>query len=515
MSQPRETPSTTPPLAEPVMRAQWRWSVYVLLMTLAAGHMVGRILAVNSTNVAKLSESRIEERLKTLRDELTAAGKSADEIEERIAARRSELLEKIGMERPFLSANDRSRWLTIRSLVEEGTYEIDNFFREPRWDTIDMVSHIGRDGERHYYSSKPPLLATLLAGEYWVIHKLTGHTLGTHPYEIGRFMLLSFNVPLMVLMFVLVAKLAEQLGTTDWGRIFVVAAATMATLLTTFAITLNNHIFGAASAAVALYFYVQIARAGEPRGWHFFVCGLAAAFAFTNELPAASLLALLGLLLLVRDWRRTLLWGVPGVLVVMAAYFGTNYIAHDSLRVPYAHRSETDPDDNWYAYTYEKGGRIIESYWQNRQGIDIGEEDPGTYVLHTLIGHHGIFSLTPIWILSMVGLGIWSLKGDRLRRELGLGILALTIVCIVFFLTRPQMDRNYGGMTSGLRWMFWFAPMWLVAMLPVVDWMGRGRAWRAVALVMLAFSVLSVSYPTWNPWVQPWIYNALEHFELL
>src|SRR5690606_3238556 len=161
---------------------------------------------------------------------------------------------------------------------------------------------------------------------YWVIHKLTGHTLGTHPYEIGRFMLLSFNVPLMLLIFVIVAKLAEQFGTTDWGRIFVVAAATMATMLTTFSVTLNNHIFGAASAAVAIYFYVQIARATELRGWHFLACGVAAAFAFTNEPPAASLLALLGILLLVRDWKRTLLWGVPGVLGVLAAYFGTNYI---------------------------------------------------------------------------------------------------------------------------------------------------------------------------------------------
>jgi hypothetical protein len=515
MSQVHQTSPPAVPASDTTDRSHWRWSVYVILMTLATGHMVGRIFAVNSTNVAKLSESRIEERLKTLREELTSAGRNPEEIEERTEARRHELEEKIGMERPFLSANDRSRWLTIRSLVEEGTYEIDNFFREPRWDTIDMVSHLGNDGERHYYSSKPPLLATLLAGEYWVIHKLTGHTLGTHPYEIGRFMLLSFNVPMMILMFVIVAKLAEQLGTSDWGRIFVVAAATMATMLTTFSITLNNHIFGAASAALAIFYYVKIARSSEPKGWHFLACGLAAAFAFTNELPAASLLALLGLLLLVRDWKRTLLWGVPGVLVVLAAYFGTNYVAHDSLRVPYAHRSESDPNDNWYVYSYEKGGRTIQSYWQNRQGIDIGEEDPGTYALHTLVGHHGIFSLTPIWILSMLGMVVWGLRGDRLRRELALGILALTLICITFFLMRPQMDRNYGGMTSGLRWMFWFAPLWLVTMLPVVDWMERRRAWRAVALVMLALSVLSVSYPTWNPWVQPWIYDAMDHFDLL
>ncbi len=45
--------------------------------------------------------------------------------------------------RPFLSANDRSRWDTVRALVEHGTYAIDDVIREPGWDTIDMVKHPG------------------------------------------------------------------------------------------------------------------------------------------------------------------------------------------------------------------------------------------------------------------------------------------------------------------------------------------------------------------------------------
>ena len=33
---------------------------------------------------------------------------------------------------------------------------------------IDMVSHVGRDGQKHFYSSKPPLLTTIMAAPYWV-----------------------------------------------------------------------------------------------------------------------------------------------------------------------------------------------------------------------------------------------------------------------------------------------------------------------------------------------------------
>jgi hypothetical protein len=490
-----------------------RRSIYAILIIIAVGHMSGRILSVNSENLAALSESRIAERLEAFRAAQAAAGADEATVEDRLARKRRELEQQIGMERPFLSANDRSRWLTIRSLVEEGTYEVDNFFREPRWDSIDMVSHVGRDGKQHYYSSKPPLMATMLAAKYWVITKLTGWDLGTHPYEVGRLMLLLTNVPAMVLLFVIIAALAEQLGTTDWGRIFVVATACFATLLTTFAVTLNNHIVGATSLAVAIYFFVQIVRSSSPRGWHFLMCGLAAAFAAANELPALAFVAILGLLLLVHDWKRTLVWGVPGVVIVAVAFFATNYIAHDSWRPPYAHRSETDPADNWYFYSYEKNGRTIQSYWQDRQGIDQGEPSKWVYALHAFVGHHGVYSLTPIWILSLAGMAMWALYGSRLERELALISIALTLTCFVFFTAlRPLEDRNYGGLCVGFRWVFWLYPLWLLVLIPVLDRMSRSRAARGVALALLCFSLVSVSYPTWNPWQHPWLYQAMDHF---
>ena len=34
---------------------------------------------------------------------------------------------------------------------------------------------------------------------------------------------------------------------------------------------------------------------------------------------------------------------------------------------------------------------------------------------------------------------------------------------------RPQIDRNYGGVSSCFRWVLWFAPLWLVVIAPVID----------------------------------------------
>ena len=104
-----------------------RWSIYWLLIVASAGVMTSRIMQVRSSSLKDPS--------------------------------------------PFLSANDRSRWCTIRSLVERGTYAIDDIIFKPdgtrdrRWHTIDLVKHRSSYGGEHYFSSKPTLLPTLLAGE--------------------------------------------------------------------------------------------------------------------------------------------------------------------------------------------------------------------------------------------------------------------------------------------------------------------------------------------------------------
>ncbi|MCG8448726.1 MAG: hypothetical protein MI725_03975 [Pirellulales bacterium] len=491
--------------------AQLRWSVYGILIALAAGGMAGRLFSVNSVNRADLEKHLIGKDLRRAEAKLRQQELSEDELQEKLAVARERIIQNRQLQRPFLSANDRSRWLGIRALVELGTYEIDELLDRHNWNTIDMVQHRGRDGELHLYSSKPPLLITLLAGEYWLIHQVTGMTLGTHPYVVGRIMLVTINILPMMLMFWLLAKLAERLGATDWGRIFMVASATLGTLLTTFAVVLNNHIVGAVSATIALYAFVRIWCDGENRTRYYVLAGLAGAFTAANELPALAMLAGLALALWTCDRQAWLRGFLPAALLVVIAFFATNYAAHNSLAPPYMHKGSDNPEEDWYDYTYTLDGVERESYWRNRQGIDRGEPSRAAYALHVLVGHHGIFSLTPIWLLSMAGLFSWCRRGEPRLRWLALGVIGLTIVCLVFYIVlRPQEDRNYGGMCSGFRWMFWFAPLWLVGLLPAVDSWAHSRAGRGVALVLLALSVLSVSYPTWNPWTQPWLYLFLE-----
>jgi len=478
-----------------LLPASTRWGVYLLFIAIAVGSMAGRLLSVNSVDKVQLEAARIKDRLASERKKLMAEGVAGQQLDDRLAGEELRLKKDLALQRPFLSANDRSRWLTIRSLVERGTYEIDDLLTEPKWDSIDKVQHIGADGKLHFYSSKPPLLATILAGEYWLINRFSGDTLRDRPYEIGRIMLFTINILPLALMYLLLGQMVERFGTTDWGRIFVMATATLGTLLNAFAIVLNNHIPAAVTTAIALYAAVRILADGDRRLWWFALSGFAAALTAADELPALTLPAFLGVVLFLRAPRETIVAFVPAFLVVAAAFFITNWLAHGSLAPPYAHK-------DWYSYPG--------SYWDARQGIDVGESSRAVYALNVLVGHHGIFSLTPVWLLSAWGVVAWLFSGDRTKQELAGVVAAIAVVCLTFYIGYlDQHERNYGGMTSGFRWLFWCAPLWLIVMIPSADRLSRSITGQAFAAVLLSFSALSASYPTWNPWIQPWLYNWL------
>jgi hypothetical protein len=324
-------------------------------------------------------------------------------------------------------------------------------------------------------------------------------------------MLITVNVPLLVLIWVLVARHVERYARSDWARVFVVAAAVFGTLLTTFAVSLTNHLVGAAAAMVAFDGLVRITVERDLRLRRFVQVGFAAAFAAANELPALSLFALSGAWLMWKFPRPTLIAFAPAALVVAAASFGTNYAAHGTLVPPYGQRTE---GNNWYAYQYVRNGQVRTSYWSpgsERGPMDAGEKSSATYALHALVGHHGIFSLTPIWLLTVVGL--WKICRDRsdVLRPIAACVALVSVVCIAFYLARPEIDRNYGGHSSGFRWVFWFAPLWLATMTTALDARANCRGCRTVQLLLLAVSVVSVSYPTWNPWTLPWLTDWMAH----
>ena len=333
-------------------RARVRHGVYAILAAAAMGGLLGRIGAVSSVDKFALEKRIVTDAIA----KAVAAGAAVDE-----QAIRARIEEQKRLVRPFLSANDRSRWLTVRSLVERGSFAIDDLVAEPGWDTIDAVAHPDATGRLRLYSSKPPLLSVIAAGPYWLLNRLTGWTLGDHPFEMGRVLLVLCGLAPLAITILFTARLVDRLGASDWGRIWTVALAAGGTMLTTFAVVFTNHIPAAACVAASLWLLQRIAGDGV-RSWRSFAgLGLAAALAAAFDLPALAWLVAVVAIVATIDLRRTLLATLPAAAFVAAAFFATNWLAHGDLVPPYGHREggqrvAVDPPGaswnpgNWYDY---------------------------------------------------------------------------------------------------------------------------------------------------------------------
>jgi hypothetical protein len=508
-------------------RTGLRRHLYALIVVVAAGAATGRILSTE--NVAGPSLHRPE-------------GASGDTRPAWPRTRPEPY--------PTFGSNDRSRWAAVRALVDDGTWAVGHRDRrtvldsiavplagtgpldvatlhaaaqqarvrsdsgivtEDGWKTVDKVLHPTR---LEFYSSKPPLLTALAAGEYWLLKKTFGWSITDDRGSVIRTILLTFNVVPLVVYLLLLGRLADLFGATDWGRLFVVTAAAFATLLTPFLNTFNNHTVATCAAVVALYAAVSILlREGEGppgRGW-FALAGFFAGLTACTETPATAFAVGLFLALALRHPARTAAVFLPAALLPVAAFFSLNYLELGTFELAYS-KTRTP----WYNYEGSHWALINAGL---KRGIDAARfrETKAVYAFHLLLGHHGWFSLTPINLLGLVGMlvGVVALlrrranKARALWAELAAATLALSAVVICFYAVVTD-SRNYGGNSAGPRWLMWLAPLWLLCMLPVLDWLSVRRWGRALALALLAVSVLSASYPAWGPWRQPWVYNWMD-----
>ncbi len=169
--------------------------------------------------------------------------------------------------------------------------------------------------------------------------------------------------------------------------------------------------------------------------------------------------------------------------------------------------------DGWSIHRWNDWYDYPKSYWlpENKRGVDLGEPSRVQYAFHVLIGHHGIFSLTPFWFVSVIGAAIVLIHPtSNTDWWITLAIATVSLVCIAFYLSRPLIDRNYGGVCSGFRWIFWLAPAWIWLSVHALDCMHRFTMARWLVMIAVAISIFSATYPWANPWQHPWIYAWLQ-----
>ena len=441
-----------------------------------------------------------------------------------------------------LTANDISRYATVWSLLERGTYAIDDCpWQKETQDKVRKPEPFSQATPplKHFYSSKPPLLATMIAAVLYPIRQLTGVPLDKvilqerlernvekadpdHPGQSTfvketpppvkwpvyvlylKPMMILINIVPYFIFLILYARLLDRYAVNDWAWFASLVAGAFGTLLFNFDSTLNNHTVAACSAGFTLYALAGILDApdGASRWGRFALAGFFGAFTACNELPAALFGVLLFGFVVARSPRLTALAFIPAALVPLIAFVGTQYLALGQFTPVYE-------EFGTKSYTYEG------SYWNTPLEFDYFNKFPETkpvYLFHMTLGHHGVFSLTPIFLFSAYAM-IRNLFGRRPLRGISALSLILTVAMFALY-TWTSKARNYGGSTSGLRWLFWLIPFWLVV-LPTGLAGGQNRkSIRGLYLAALAVSGLTVGYAFRNPWHHPWLVDLLEHLDL-
>lgn len=541
---------------------------------------------------------------------------------------------------PFLSANDRSRWSAIAALTQEGRWEIDSIVeildskgKSKLWNTIDMVRHQGEDGLEHSYSSKPPLLNLLLAAVtkpvMMATYALRGKSLTEDPFLVCRIVLILVNLIPLAIWWCWLHRWLQIHVPRPWTRMVILSLAIWGTFLTTFVVTLNNHLHGAIVFSISLALGWQILRAAQQHStapWNTWLSlGIAAALCVACELPAMAWAAAIGAVVFFADPKRMLIGFGLGSASIAAAFLMTNYWAHGDWRPPYSHRglgaaigqvdldlsrlqaaierkeelknikelpeqsqwierireklpeastlitpearviqarldgvyqvfdestshrvalsvqkppvSKPNPNGTWTIYQWDDWYDYPKSYWLAgaKKGVDLGEPDRWNYLLQFTVGHHGVLSLSPIWLWSLIGSLIWLARGPKalepthgyrseslesnqlsgVRRwilgEQGIAaaLLCVTLACLVFYASRDVEDRNYGGVCSGFRWLFWIIPGWIWLAIPAIDRSASKPFFRGLVYLAIAMGTLAAVIPWANPWSHPWPYRIL------
>ena len=368
------------------------------------------------------------------------------------------------------------------ALVEHGTYAIDETSLGDR--TVDKVQWEGT-----FFSSKPPLLPTMCAPLYAVVKTITGQSFEDAMYPTVRRMRLFVAVLPWVGAMLLFIALARRSANDSTNATFIAIAMMLGGLPTAYASHLDNHSFaflclvGAALAASPLLDGDRRLTLGQAA-----LVGLFGGAATAFDLGATPVVGGFALWILwtLRNDKTAAAVLVVAALVAPVCQTVIQYSMTGDIRPFYLVKS---------AYQYPG------SYWGNPIEFDALREPKAVYGFHALLGHHGLFSVTPWMLLALP----WFFQRERTEQTETLRRVAIATTAFVigYYIYRTI---NYGGRCVGMRWFMVLHPTLAIAALRTVDrydLVRRAPLWLGLLVGLSAVSALGGAI---NPWEEGFIY---------
>jgi hypothetical protein len=392
-----------------------------------------------------------------------------------------------------VSDDERARLATVQALVERRTLAID--------DTafLDTAAKVQRNG--HWYSNQPPTLSVLLAGTYWVLHRL-GHTFATNPNWVAYLLTLVGTTLPVAFAGGLVYRMGRLFELPRPWRTGLALAVVLGSGLISYATVLNAHAPAAALvlASAASLIHVTITNRRLHGSVWLAVSGACAALAAALEPAAVLFIVLFGAVVVSLRW--TVVQRVAGLMVYLAAA-----AAPVLLHVALVQRTTGNV---WQGCGLGRERLVTDAppptTLPDRRGLGVSvafpeyeEEEPESTsawqplwsglgkVLAAFFGRHGVLSHFPIAVLGLVGVAmVMHRHWPPATKVLASATLAGAVVIILLYALR-SIDWTQAMFAT--RWFIVFLPMtvfwggvWLRRRHRTVSWVLAG--------VLLGFSVV-------------------------
>lgn len=376
----------------------------------------------------------------------------------------------------------QSRLGTIESIVERGTYRLDDST------FVNTIDKIAKDG--HFYSHQPPLLSTLEAPVYWLLHLS-----GARFHNRGRFVL-TYAVTLLT------NGLALALTVLAFRDILTMAAVAPAfgdalalllplgTWLLPYGLVTNNHGISGLLVALLIWLLLKVEWQGATRSCAFAIGAVLGLLAAIEILPIVSFVPLTLIYVLMRRDLDAQAKGLcaGGVAMPLLAHALINIQITGDV-IPAGFHTEL--------FRFAGSGQDEASLTGS-----LKHATPGAalvYAWQALFAVRGFFVFAPLGLLGIVcGLIEWPWWRTRAR-----GVHAVLLGSVIVSLsTAVLMTNNLGGSSVGFRHAVYLSPALVVLLLPWITAAtspARRKAFVAVAAVSAVMMLVFAARDPWSP----------------
>jgi hypothetical protein len=372
-----------------------------------------------------------------------------------------------------VDTNDGSRMNAVQSIVEQGTFRIDN--SSFLW-TSDKVQIDG-----HWYSDKPPISYLVAVPVYFILYH-SGLTFAHHvSFAYGITTLLTVGL-ITSIMFVYFFRFLKRYAITDRKRWLYTIALGFGTQLLPFRLIYNNHAMGAALLFLSYYLWLTVKKPA-----HFFWSGLLAGFTAAIDLVSGGVFAAL---FTVTHYRRHGFAKAAHYALGACIFPIFGWLINYKLSGSFAYFS-VQPALWQYPGTLFGPGNLAGVVLQP-PAVALGYAGP------MLIGWtHGVLTFNPLLAFGVLGILIALATKNKYRTEAAVVATGVVAVFLYYFFR----TSNYGGCGWGFRYTVPLIPLVFVFIPFLLARKSRWTPWLTAAFwpVMLA-SVTIAGFGMFQPW---------------